>query len=419
MSVCPLPPRETKLVPLFRVGKSATPIARSEARERARVEALDDERRFETFEASGFDDLVALKRIYFGGDAHYYSVSCKDATEGAEPHRQIWFRVDTDRPVLGFALTTSLAQEARGLLDLRARLRAKIEAAERERNPTGPVFAAHAAAMRAIIAKRGTAGFVRESDAPSALPLLSAELEGGGWGVLEAAAKYIDDAVYLFVCAVLIGMHVAQVPSLASLPKLLECLGNAVVVSAAGKTLANAARVVPGFLRANASRVPWLGAMIDSVGIRCTLGALIALGARYDPSVVGRWVATATVVPMHECAAWLTGAAPWTGGVVAIALALLDIWRAVHDQRDQGALRTLATTNWLNQTSVDAHIDAVLSALFLPERAAEYKRLVPRRILRTALGVALGAADVGDAIRKMHTGIAAMLLACVAGKKAA
>ena len=417
MSVCPLPPRdaETRLVPLFRVGKSATPVARSEARERARVEALDDERRFETFDASGFDDLVALKRVYVRFWGGYYSISCKDATAGIAG---IWLRVDTDEAVLGFALTTPLAHEARALLELRARLRAKIEEAQRERSPTGPVFAAHAAAMRAIIAKRGTAGFVRDSDAPSALPLLSAEPERG-WGVLEAAAKYIDDAVYLFVCAVLIGMHVAQVPSLGSLPRLLECLGNAVVVSAAGKTLANAARVVPAFLKANASRVPWLGAMIDSVGIRCTLGALIALGARYDPSVVGRWVATATVVPMHECAAWLTGEAPWTGGVVAIALALLDIWRAVHDQRDQGALRTLATTGWLNQASVDAHIDAVLSALFPPERAAEYKRLVPRRILRTALGVALGAADVGDAIRKMHTGIAAMLLACVAGKKAA
>lgn len=413
--VYPLPPRDAALVPLFRVSKSAKRPARDAARESARAQARDDERRFETFEASGFDELVALKRVYHRAHGHsHYSLSCKDATDAETRH--VWCRVDTDAP-LRFALTASIQNEARETLALRARLIAAIESAKLARNPTGPVFAANAAAMRAIIARRGTAGFVRASDAPSAVPLLSAEPEEG-WGVLEAAAKYIDEAVYLFVCAVLIGMHVAQAHKLASLPKLLECLGNAVVVSAAGKTLANAALVVPRFLRANASRVPWLGAMIDSVGIRCTLGALIAIGARYDPSVVGRWVAAATVVPMHECAAWLTDAAPWTGGVVAIALAVLDIWRAVTDTRDQGALRTLATTNWLNQTAVDAHIDAVLSALFSAERAAEYKRLVPRRILRTALGVALGAADVGDAIRKMHTGIAAMLLACVADKKA-
>jgi hypothetical protein len=396
----PLPPRGATIVPIFRAELFApkpSPAPR-----------FEDDRRFETPLDERFGDLVALRYVYFAADGAYRAVSCENALAPME--RAVWLRADTRRRVDD--APAAVVPEARRSLALRADLRAAIE---RARGPS-ETFAAHAAAMRAILARRGTAGFVEPDDAPSARPLLAVEAEPeGGWGALEAAARYIDDAVHLFVCAVLVGMHAARLPGALSVRALLDCLGRAVVASAGTAALAAA---VPRLLRAHAHRLPWVGAMLDSVGMRCTLGGLVALGARLGGGVVGSWVAAATVDPMHECAAWLAGAAPWTRGVVAIALALADIWRAARETRDPGALRELATLAGLRQTAVDAHIDAVLAALFPAERAAEYRRLVPRRILRTALGVALGAADVADAVRRMHKDTAALMLACVGEQRA-
>jgi hypothetical protein len=276
----------------------------------------------------------------------------------------------------------------------------------RKKHPSPVGFEASVAAMRAIVRVRGLAGFVDQAEPPSVRPLVLEAEPGTSWELIDKASQYIDEFLHLLVCAVLVG---ATRPSMAT---LLGCLGRAAVRSAGGATLAKAAGGLVAFLGKYAQRVPWIRAILDEGWMRCTLGALVAIGARLDATgIVGAALASATVAPMHGCAEWATAGLPrWTRGVVSIALAGLDIF--VHATRAGPDLPSaLATTAGLTEAAFDAHVDAVLGAL-CPERAAEYKRVVPRRILRTALAVALGARDVRDAIRKMHTGYAAALLEC-------
>ena len=289
----------------------------------------------------------------------------------------------------------------------RIKLEHALEILEVRKKHSSPVgFEASVAAMRAIVRVRGLAGFVDQAEPPSVRPLVLEAEPGTSWELIDKASQYIDEFLHLLVCAVLVG---TTRPSMAT---LLECLGRAAVRSAGGATLAKASAGLVTFLGKYAQRVPWIRAILDEGWMRCTLGALVAIGARLDATgIVGAALASATVAPMHGCAEWATAGLPrWTRGVVSIALAVLDIF--VHATRAGPDLPSaLATSAGLTEAAFDAHVDAVLGAL-CPERAAEYKRVVPRRILRTALAVALGARDVRDAIRKMHTGYAAALLEC-------
>jgi hypothetical protein len=385
----PLPERGATIVPVV-------PMERY-ARSWPQPTAVDHERRFETPLDPGFADLVALRCVYAPAErGRYYAAACEDAVRAEAYLNASWYHVDglgTPRQVPTEELQEEL-EHAQEILEVR----------KKHARPVG--FEASVAAMRAIVRVRGLAGFVDQAEPPSVRPLVLEAEPGTSWELIDKASQYIDEFLHLLVCAVLVG---TTRPSTA---KLLECLGKAAVRSAGGATLAKAAGGLVTFLGKYAQRVPWMRAILDEGWMRCTLGALVAIGARLDATgIVGAALASATVAPMHGCAEWATTGLPrWTRGVVSIALAVLDIF--VHATRAGPDLPSaLATTAGLTEAAFDAHVDAVLDAL-CPERAAEYKRVVPRRILRTALAVALGARDVRDAIRKMHTGYAAALLEC-------
>ena len=386
----PLPERGATIVPVV-------PMERY-ARSWPQATAVDHERRFETPLDPGFADLVALQCVYVPAveRGRYYAAACEDAVRAEAYLNASWYHVDglgTPQQVPTEELQEEL-EHAREILEVR------------KKHPSPVGFEASVAAMRAIVRVRGLAGFVDQAEPPSVRPLVLEAEPGTSWELIDKASQYIDEFLHLLVCAVLVG---ATRPSMAT---LLECLGRAAVRSAGGATLAKAAGGLVAFLGKYAQRVPWIRAILDEGWMRCTLGALVAIGARLDATgIVGAALASATVAPMHGCAEWATAGLPrWTRGVVSIALAVLDIF--VHATRAGPDLPSaLATTAGLTEAAFDAHVDAVLGAL-CPERAAEYKRVVPRRILRTALAVALGARDVRDAIRKMHTGYAAALLEC-------
>ena len=398
--LAPLPERGATIVPVMLIA--------DHEKSWPQAPAVDHERRFETPLDAGFADLVALLCVYVRTErGDYYAASCEDAERALKNTRVAWYRVDSKtRVVIPSIELTSAAS----LLSKRAKHRAKIGAA----SSASATFEASVEAMRAIVRARGLAGFVDPAEAPSVRALVL-DVEPGTWtlGILDRASEYIDEALHLLVCAVLVGT--TSTPSMA---KLLGCLGTAVVRTAGGKTLANAADGIAKFLSKYAGRVPWVRAITDQRGMQCALVALVAVGARLDGTgVVGAALASATVAPVHECAEWAAAGLPsWMRGVVTIAVALLDIFvHATRDGPERSSLSALATSAGLTEATVDRHIDAVLAALFPAERAAEYKRVVPRRILRTALAVALGARGVHDAIRKMHTGPAATLLACATG----
>ena len=402
----PLPERGATIVPVV-------PIARF-AISWPQAPAFEHERRFETPLDPGFADLVALLCVYVRAErGQYYAASCEDAERALDDPRVAWHRVDSNALV---EMHREELARARTLRELRATHRAAIAAASTASTAStaSATFEASVEAMRAIVRARGLAGFVAPADAPSVRALVL-DVEPGTWtlGILDQASQYIDEALHLLVCAVLVGT--TSMPSMAT---LLGCLGTAVVRSAGGRTLANAADGLRRFLETYAERVLWIRAILDERGMRCTLVALVAIGARLDGTgVVGATVASATVEPIHECAEWAAAGLPsWTRGVVSIAVALLDIFvHATRDGPERSSLSALATSAGITEATVDMHIDAVLAALLPAERAAEYKRVVPRRILRTALAVALGARGLHDAIRKMHTGFAATLLACATG----
>ena len=386
----PLPERGATIVPVV-------PMERY-ARSWPQPTAVDHERRFETPLDPGFADLVALRCVYAPAveRGRYYAAACEDAVRAEAYLNASWYHVDglgTPRQVP----TEELQEELEHAREIR-------EVRKKHASPVG--FEASVAAMRAIVRVRGLAGFVDQAEPPSVRPLVLEAEPGTSWELIDKASQYIDEFLHLLVCAVLVG---TTRPSMAT---LLGCLGRAAVRSAGGATLAKAAGGLVAFLGKYAQRVPWIRAILDEGWMRCTLGALVAIGARLDATgIVGATLASATVAPMHGCAEWATTGLPrWTRGVVSIALAVLDIF--VHATRAGPDLPSaLATTAGLTEAAFDAHVDAVLGAL-CPERAAEYKRVVPRRILRTALAVALGARDVRDAIRRMHTGYAAALLEC-------
>ena len=393
----PLPERGATIVPVV-------PIARF-ASSWPQAPAVDHERRFETPLDPGFADLVALLCVYVRAESgEYYAASCEDAERAQNDPRMAWHRVDSNERV---EMQREELARARTLRELRGTHRAAIAAAR----TASATFEASVEAMRAIVRARGLAGFVDPAEAPSVRALVL-DVEPGTWtlGILDQASQYIDEALHLLVCAVLVGT--TSMPSMAT---LLGCLGTAVVRTAGGRTLANAADGLAKFLAKYAGSVLWIRAILDERGMRCAIVALVAIGARLDGTgVVGAALASATVAPVHECAEWAAAGLPsWTRGVVSIAVALLDIFvHATRDGPERSSLSALATSAGITEATVDKHIDAVLAALFPAERAAEYKRVVPRRILRTALAVALGARGVHDAIRKMHTGFAATLLAC-------
>jgi hypothetical protein len=385
----PLPERGATIVPVV-------PMERY-ARSWPQATAVDHERRFETPLDPGFADLVALRCVYVpAGRGRYYAAECEDAVRAEAYLNASWYHVDglgTPQQVPTEELQEEL-EHAREILEVR------------KKHPSPVGFEASVAAMRAIVRVRGLAGFVDQAEPPSVRPLVLEAEPGTSWELIDKASQYIDEFLHLLVCAVLVGT------TRPTTGKLLECLGRAAVRSAGGATLAKAAGGLVAFLGKYAQRVPWIRAILDEGWMRCTLGALVAIGARLDATgIVGAALASATVAPMHGCAEWATTGLPrWTRGVVSIALAVLDIF--VNATRAGPDLPSaLATTAGLTEAAFDAHVDAVLDAL-CPERAAEYKRVVPRRILRTALAVALGARDVRDAIRKMHTGYAAALLEC-------
>ena len=396
----PLPEHGATIVPVV-------PIARF-AISWPQAPPVEHERRFETPLDPGFADLVALLCVYVRAErGQYYAASCEDAERALDDPRVAWHRVDSNARV---EMHRDELARASTLRELRATHRAAIAAAR----TASATFEASVEAMRAIVRARGLAGFVAPADAPSVRALVL-EVEPGTWtlGILDQASQYIDEALHLLVCAVLVGT--TRMPSMAT---LLGCLGTAVVRSAGGRTLANAADGLRRFLGTYAKRVRWIRAILDERGMQCAIVALVAIGARLDGTgVVGATLASATVEPIHECAEWAAAGLPsWTRGVVSIAVALLDIFvHATRDGPEKSSLSALATSAGITEATVDMHIDAVLAALLPAERAAEYKRVVPRRILRTALAVALGARGLHDAIRKMHTGFAATLLACATG----
>ena len=395
MRVRPLPERGATIVPVV-------PMERY-ARSWPHAAVVDHERRFETPLDPGFADLVALRCVYVPAveRGRYYAAACEDVLRAQAYLNASWYHVDG----LGTPRQVEVPTEA--LTKYEEELGHAREILEvRKKHPSPVGFEASVAAMRAIVRVRGLAGFVDQAEPPSVRPLVLEAEPGTTWELIDKASQYIDEFLHLLVCAVLVG---TTRPSMAT---LLECLGRAAVRSAGGATLAKAAGGLVAFLGKYAQRVEWIRAILDEGWMRCTLGALVAIGARLDATgIVGAALASATVPPMHGCAEWATTGLPrWTRGVVSIALAVLDIF--VHATRAGPDLPSaLATTAGLTEAAFDKHIDSVLDAV-CPERAAEYKRVVPRRILRTALAVALGARDVRDAIRKMHTGYAAALLEC-------
>jgi hypothetical protein len=251
-------------------------------------------------------------------------------------------------------------------------------------------------------------------------------------------SAYLDDVAYLCVCAVLVGMRGAQI---AKGERLLECLGRALVRSTGGDFLLQTVGLAKRVIQAHAHRIPWLGRVLDSSGLRCTIVWLVAVGVRSAPHVplATPWLRELTSEPASECAAWaLADTPPWVRRLVDIALAVLDIWHVLEGISKLGKatsstagiealVRELAVGSALDARTIDRKVDAILRALF-PATAEHYARLVPRRIMRAALAVAAGSwgslGSLGSsefditarfiaAIRATSTGVASTLLECL------
>ena len=446
-SALPLPPAGSTIVPVW-------PQRRAEALRPPpwlAHAAQHAERRFETpFDANGdFADLVALRYVYVRAGSRYYAAPC-EALKALDA-RLVWCAESGHVPGLfggqsgqsgqSGASAAASAASARMMQSVRGKHVRAIEAA-RKTGEASAVFEAHAAAMRAIISTRGPDGFIGADDIPGIRPifcaLASESATSALWGSIGPLSAYLDDAAYLCVCAVLVGMRGARI---GRGERLLECLGRALVRSTGGDFLLQTVGIAQRAIRAHAHRIPWLGRVLDSSGLRCTIVWLVAVGVRSAPHVplATPWLRELTSEPASECAAWaLADTPPWVRRLVDIALAVLDIWHVLEGVSKLGAatattagidstLRELAVGSALDARTIDRKVDAILRGLF-PAKAEHYARLVPRRILRAALAVAAGSwgsAGSGGAavdnptrliaaIRATSTGVSSTLLECLA-----
>ena len=398
------------------------------------------ERRFETpFDANGnFDDLVALRYVYVRGHEprYYYAAPYEAFAVQDADARLVWCAESGHVGVRPFGPSREVASAAAKKL---RSVRGKHVRAIREAGDATAVFEAYAAAMRAIISTRGPDGFIRADDIPGIRPIFCALASKNGssvpWGLIGPLSAYLDDAAYLCVCAVLVGMRGAQI---AKGERLLECLGRALVRSTGGDFLLQTVGLAKRAIQAHAHRIPWLGRVLDSSGLRCTIVWLVAVGVRSAPHVplATPWLRELTSEPASECAAWaLADTPPWVRRLVDIALAVLEIWHVLEGLSRlatsstagiEALVRELAVGSALDARTIDRKVDAILRALF-PAKAEHYARLVPRRIMRAALAVAAGSLGAGGslgaeidittrliaAIRATSTGVASTLLECL------
>ena len=442
MSVLPLPPAGSTIVPVWPQGRAKAlrpPPWLAHAAQHA-------ERRFETpFDANGsFADLVALRYVYVRAGSGRYYAAPYDAFEGADA-RLVWCAESGHVPpglFSGRSPGLGPGAAARRLQSERGKHVRAIRAA-RKAGEASAVFEAHAAAMRAIIATRGPDGFIGADDIPGIRPIFCALASQGEpsalahlWGSIGPLSAYLDDAAYVCVCAVLVGMRGAQI---ARGEHLLECLGRALVRSTGGDFLLQTVGLARRAIQAHAHRIPWLGRMLDSSGLRCTVVWLVAVGVRSAPHVplATPWLRELTSEPASECAAWaLADTPPWVRRLVDIALAVLDIWHVLEGFSRLASpaagpgidalVRELAVGSALDARTIDRKVDAILRGLF-PAKAEHYARLAPRRIMRAALAVAAGSLGAGGslgaavdkparliaAIRATSTGVASTLLECL------
>ena len=388
----PLPPLGTALTCM----QPGSPYARE-----ARAPDPEPADRFAVFTDDRFDRLDALRCVYIRDGARTYFVAAAKLA-GLRPGATL-----LSAEPRALALTDATLARALRLNAARTRCqRALADAHDDEAR-----FLARAAAMRAVIAACGTAGFVAdELPGARALALAAPELPRAAFARLAA---YLDDIAYCCICAVLIGM--AQ----PSVDKLLACIGRALVRRTGGALLVSSARAL-----ARAAYKPrWVARLLAARSVECTLLFLVAVGARYSETVAGEWTAEATRGAFESCARWAFRGTPrWVESCVACALSVVEIWRVVHASAAAAVhadLAWIASRAALGGSAIDASVDRIVDALFDAARAAEIRRRVPRKMLLLALSAAatVGAyANFRDAlvgaIRNMHFDFAAEVVKC-------